>query len=644
MKEAAPISWFKALIEHSQQPVVMMDRDGRIKYLNPRFLAITGASSDELIGEKGFSFLAPRSRTEMEKVVRSMQGAKKTERQLELELLDKHGDAIRLTWRVLALPDEQGNAAAIGLIGDALVKRKNSNGAFDPRNSLLNSILDNAIDGTITIDERGSLISFNKAAEQLFGYRAEEILGRNVKLLMPSPYHEEHDQYIRNYLTTGAAKIIGKGREVLGLRKNGTTFPFFLKVGRELQFDDGRRGFVGVIRDLSMEKQVENQLRRSQRMEGIGTLAGGIAHDFNNILGGIMGYVELMLEDAEEGGRLHEDLTEMLRACKRGRELVLQILTFSRQEKPSREPMFLHPVIKECLKLLRASIPTTIEIQQHIETDGPTIIADPTQIHQVMMNLGANAFHAMRESGGQLTVSLKTVEIDENFHEVSHNLPFGAYQHLIVKDTGVGMDEKTLARIYDPFFTTKPAGEGTGMGLSVVLGIMQGHEGDIIAQSKPGVGSEFHLLFPVKGGLPQPVAPELEKAGRGQARVLLVDDDLLLLRVQARILEKLGYRVTTKADGTSGLENVRQQPHGFDLVITDQTMPGMTGLEMIEAIRAFRPELPVILTTGSRDAISHERAELLKIRAILVKPVSKNELAQAIQHAMAHPDGNGRPR
>jgi len=500
---------------------------------------------------------------------------------------------------------------------------------------LLSKILDHSIDGMITVNTEGKILSFNLAAERLFGYEAREVLGKNVSMLMPLPYAEKHDDYMSAYLETGNAKIIGKGREVIGLRKDGMKFPFHLTITKPFQLGT-HCGFLGIVRDLSQTKTFESQLRRAQKMESIGTLAGGIAHDFNNILGGISGYVELMLEDATPGSGFQEDLIEMKKACQRGRDLVLQILTFSRRDRAALEPMQLQPIVKESLKLLRATFPATIKVVEDFSDECPLIIGDVTQIHQVLMNLGTNAYHAMRKDGGVLTVRLKQVKLDDRYLGLHPNLSFGDYNLLQVCDTGHGIRPEHLQRIFDPFFTTKAVGDGTGMGLAVVHGIVQSHQGDILVESEPGKGSVFSLFFPVHRGMDveelkngSAVVPET-----GKEHLILVDDDAMLLRVESRILRRAGYKVSSFENGRLALNALLDPSQSFDLLITDQTMPEMTGTDLASIVLAQKPNFPIILTTGFSETVTADRIHELGICDLLMKPVGKNDLIQSIQKAL----------
>ena len=629
MSHSPSLIAFARTMDAMSIPALMLDREGRLNYTNQMLRDMQGRIYDQnaLFVEE---MVEPAIRDKAETILAEAWAGNATH--LEAVLPTVNGHYIVLLWHFTLYPGEDGAPDLLGVVGHDHTARRSLERAIAESDSVLSNILDNSRDGIIIIDEHGTLLSFSKTAEKQFGYQAAEVLGRSVNMLMPMPYSRDHDSYIQNYLDTGNAKIIGRGREVPGRRKDGSTFPFRLnttppfKIGRS-------RCFLGIIGDLSQQKEVEDQLRRAQKMESIGTLAGGIAHDFNNILGGITGYVELMLEDAEEGSYLQEDLHEMLKACNRGKDLILQILTFSRQDKSERKPLYLHTIIKESLKLLRATIPTTIEICQQIDGNCPPILADPTQIHQVMMNLGTNAMHAMRQNGGTMTVRMERAQLDDEFHKTV-NLPYGTYVHLSIIDTGIGMDAETKGRVFDPFFTTKAVGEGTGMGLSVVHGIVNSHGGGIYLETVKGVGTEFHLFFPTCREEIEEDVVSGRDISRGRGRILLVDDDALLLKVQGRILERMGYQVTSRSESSEALEAFVSDPHAFDLLITDQTMPRLTGTELATRVLQLRPELPIVLTTGYSEQITPERARELGVREFLLKPVSKAELGEALERIL----------
>jgi PAS domain S-box-containing protein len=411
---------------------------------------------------------------------------------------------------------------------------------------------------------------------------------------------------------------------------------FMVSASPILDSDGKQTGIVHFARDITSQKQLENQLQQSQKMEAIGTLAGGIAHDFNNILTPILGFSAMAQESIAPDSPAAEEIAEVIKAAKRAADLVKQILTFSRQAEKEPQPLKVQYVIKEALKLLRASIPATIEIRQKIDTTCGAIQADPTQIHQVIMNLCTNAYHAMRESGGTLGVSLATVILEEADLINLVNLKPGQYIRLTINDTGHGMSKELLSKIFEPYFTTKAQGEGTGLGLSVVHGIVTSLGGEISVNSELGKGTTCQVYFPqVKSHDEEPPNKAAEPTlPRGEETILIVDDEEIIVTMEKAMLKSFGYKVATFTDPTEALYALEKDPAGFDLVITDMTMPKITGVELANKIFAIRKNLPVILCTGFSELISKEKAEALGISKFLLKPLSKSELAHAVREAL----------
>ncbi len=495
------------------------------------------------------------------------------------------------------------------------------------------AIASTAQDAIILMDDHGRIAYWNPAAERIFGYTEGEILGRDLhELLTPTRLAPEFNKGLARFWASGEGKAIGKILEMTALRKGGLEFPVELALSA-LHQDEGWWA-VGIVRDISERvrerterEDLQAQLRQSQKMEAIGTLAGGIAHDFNNILAAIMGYTELALLEVGEGN-LREMLTEVRRASGRAKDLVAHILAFSRQGEMARAPVNVAPIIKETLKMLRASLPATIEIKQTMGQDLGKILADPTQIHQVLMNLCTNAAHAMREAGGVLEVGLSQVHLQEEPVLRTFALDPGNYLRLTVRDTGQGIAPAILEKIFDPFFTTKSRGEGTGLGLSVVHGIVTSHGGGIEVQSTQGQGTSFTLYFPVLESVSETVSVVVTDAlPAGKERVLLVDDESALIEMGARALVYLGYQVTTRTSSVEALELFRDQPDNFDLVITDYTMPNMTGGELAKNILAIRPGMPIVLCTGFSEVFTEEKAKALGIGGYVMKPISIHDLA-----------------
>jgi CheY-like chemotaxis protein len=370
-------------------------------------------------------------------------------------------------------------------------------------------------------------------------------------------------------------------------------------------------------------------------MEAIGALAGGIAHDFNNILSLIIGYTELSINDVPEDSRARDNLKKLFKAGERAKDLVRQILTFSRQSEQEQKPVEIHLIVKEVLKLLRPSLPTTIEIRQNIAA-ADRVLADPTQIHQVIMNLCTNAYHAMLDKGGVLEVSVEEVELDTEFTARHLETDPGPHLKLTVTDTGHGMDKGVLDRIFEPYYTTRKESGGTGMGLAVVHGIAKNHGGTITVYSEPDKGTTFNVFLPRMESAE--AAAEVEsrpgEIPRGTERILFVDDESAIADIGKEMLESLGYTVETRTSSIEALEAFRAQPEKFDLVITDMTMPKMTGDELARELMGIRSNLPIILCTGFSGKISEEKAKAMCIRKLVMKPVVMSEMAKAVREAL----------
>ncbi|MBI4633007.1 MAG: response regulator [Deltaproteobacteria bacterium] len=383
-------------------------------------------------------------------------------------------------------------------------------------------------------------------------------------------------------------------------------------------------------------KQLEERLRHAQRMEAIGTLAGGIAHDFNNILGVIVGYAELALLDIPKQTPTHRSLSEIFKASSRAKDLVKQILTFSRQTNQERHPLLIKPIVEEVLKMMRASLPSTIEMRHTFKPGLSPILSDPTQIHQVLMNLCTNAGHAMEEGGGVLEVNLDEVEIGPGNSDLSDDMQPGRYQILTVSDTGHGMDASIKERIFDPYFTTKGPGKGSGMGLSVTHGIVKSHGGKIDCRSEPGKGAAFSVFFPTIEEKTPERQEQDDSIPRGKERILFVDDETALADIGMQMLQNLGYDVVAKTSSIEALETFRTQPDQFDIIVTDSTMPNMTGVELAKNIKRIRSDIPILLCTGYSEGISDETLKAIGIAGLLMKPIIREKIARGIRHALEH--------
>jgi len=409
--------------------------------------------------------------------------------------------------------------------------------------------------------------------------------------------------------------------------------------------EDGKAQVVlGTLRDMTVRIEADEERMRaeqreqhSRKLESLGVLAGGIAHDFNNILAAIIGLTDMALQELPQGSAIHEDMSEVLRAGHRAKDLVKQILKFSRQEQEDRRPIFLHQVVREALRLLRASLPPNIDIIDATDVLSGQVLASAAQMHQIVMNYCTNAAHAIGKEQGTIEVTLRDVEVDERIAAKHPLLHPGPYVKLTVMDSGHGMDKRILDRIFDPFFTTKPQGEGTGMGLAVVHGIVSAHGGAVLVDSKPGMGAAFHTFLPRVDARPEADTEPGRAPHRGSARIMFVDDEEAVLRFVQAALQPLGYRVSLFEDPTVALEQFQKTPDAFDLVLTDLMMPKLMGDALIEGIRAVRSDIPVLLFTGFGDFLTEERHQALKIREVVLKPIIAKDLADAVHRALISP-------
>jgi hypothetical protein len=503
----------------------------------------------------------------------------------------------------------------------------------------LRAAVESSPSGILMTDARGSIVLVNREVERLFGFSREELLGKSVESLVPERFRKGHGGFRGGFMADPKVRAMGAGRELFGLRKDGAEVP--VEIGLTPVATEEGMFILASIVDISARKaaetehrRLEEELRQAQKLEAIGTLAGGIAHDFNNILFGIMGYTEL-LGKATAPEQTAEYLGEVIRAAQRGRDLVDRILVFSRRQPSERQNLAFGRTIEEAAKLLRATLPPAIEVRVSVHPEAPRILADPTSIHQVLMNLGTNAAHAM-PAGGVLEIVVEPRYLRDSVVRMHPGLHEGPYGVLVVRDTGVGMDRVVLDRALEPFFTTKPKGSGTGLGLSMVHSIVKAHEGAIDLDSAPGRGTTVTCFFPAvqqtpaeeRVGMPEP------PPGHGE-RVLLVEDEPSLARMNEHRLVSIGYRVTVETDPLRALQTFGERQAEFDLMLSDHLMPGMVGLDLARGVHNIRPDLPIVLLTGFIEEFPEEVLRTAGVRRVIGKPTTLQALGLAL-HEILH--------
>lgn len=510
------------------------------------------------------------------------------------------------------------------------------------REEILTRIIEN-IPFMIFIKDAKDLrfLRVNKAGEELLGIKRDELIGSTDYDFFPKEEADFLAHRDREVLAEGC--LIEIPEETIQTRHKGERILRTKKI--PLKDDKGMPAFLfGISEDITEikqkaieEQELKKQLRQAQKMESIGTLAGGIAHDFNNILMAVLGYAELAKMQLDNKENLAYSLSQILQAGIRAKNLVDQILTFTRQTDIKREPMAIIPMIKETLKFLRASLPVTIDIQHNLRVTDSTIIADPTQIHQIVMNLFTNAAHAMRENGGILDIRLAEVMLTDEVELSFKELNPGRYLQLTVSDTGCGITKENIDKVFDPFFTTKERGQGTGMGLSVVHGIIKDMGGSIAVISQPGQGTTFKILFPKHEGKPIVSRVAKPKAKTGSGSILIVDDEVLITTSVCGILEKIGYHVVSTTNPLIALDIFKTKANAFDLVLTDMTMPKMTGLELAEKLIQIKPGVPIIMFTGYSPGLTRESLNKAGIKELIAKPFVASELANTVYEVL-YPD------
>jgi len=624
---------YRTLFEPANDAILIM-QDNQFIECNQKTLEVFGCTHEQIVGQTPHKFSPPVQpdgrdsvQVALEKITAVLNGQPDV---FEWRHTRYNGDAFDAEIS-LSLIEIESQKYIQAIVRDISLRRQR-----DRKLQLMQRWIEQSVDLFFWVGDDSRILYVNEAVCYAFGYSLEEFCTMKVgdfDLELNDAAWPEFAESLREKKSLSF--------ETRFKKKDGQVFPVEI-TANTLTFD-GKNNYFAYAKDISErvryekeQKKLETQLRQAQKMESLGTLAGGIAHDFNNILGAILGYAEMVKVDLPSGSPLVEMQQGVIKAGLRARDLVQQILLFSRQVDHEIKAVQPHLIVKEALKLLRSSIPVTIEIKQFVQSDCGSVLADPTQLHQIIMNLCTNAYYAMRESGGVLGVSLVKIAVTEEDISFS-NMQFdpGCYVKLEISDTGHGMDSVTLENIFTPYFTTKPKGEGTGLRLSVVLGIVKSFNGHIKFYSEPGKGTTANVYLPCLETEMDALEKSVEETiPTGTERVLVVDDEAEILEMVKLSLESLGYRVLDYTNSKDALAAFAEDPEKFDLVVTDMTMPHLTGLELIQQVFAIRPKMPAILCTGFSELITKEKARALGIRELLSKPLLRTELAKSVRNAL----------
>jgi len=630
--------FLQTLLDAIPISVFYKGEDGIYLGCNKAYAQFLGLSKEQIVGE-GVHAIFPKDLAEIyyEKD-KDLFGAPGIQ-QYESEMTHADGTFHDVLFTKATYQDETGKVA--GLIGAMLdiTERKRAEEALRESEEKYRNLFENAPIGIFRTDSQGRVLSANSTMASILGFSSPQKALEHYSDLGAQLY--VHAERRKEFLELLSQEGHVEDFEYEARTSDGQNIWLSMNARVESHGKDDSLIIEGFTTDITERRRAEEerrrleaQLRQGQKMEAVGTLAGGIAHEFNNILGIILGYAELTKADIPEWSPAKFNLDEIKAASLRAKDVVRQLLTFSRKSEENLRLLDLVPVVKEAIKFLRASIPSNIQIRQNIAEESRPVIADPTQIHQVMLNLSTNAAHAMEEKGGVLEFSLKNISLDNTGHGLDSKLQPGEYEMLQVGDTGSGIPNEILDRIFDPYFTTKDVGKGTGMGLSVVHGIVEAHRGLIQVESALGKGTTFRILFPAAKEEGR-VALELEEdLPTGSEQILFIDDEPALAKLGQLILEKLGYQVQAETNATRALELFGSNPEQFDLIITDTTMPGMTGDQLIKKVLQIRPDMKTILCTGYIERVDEESAQAIGAKVYALKPLDRKRLAVTVRNVL----------
>jgi PAS domain S-box-containing protein len=628
---------FRRLFQQAPIALMIVDASGRVQHLNDRFTEFYGYTHEDIPTLDAFWPAAypetwrkdgtPDLWSESRRLVRT---SGKTSEPLVSDIMCKNGQVRTIEISAISL----GNLLLTSWVD--LTEQKRVQDEINQRKQFLELVLNHLPDAIVTLDPDHRVVDWNPGAQKVFGYTPEEAIGKSLNHLVALDRAIDEAGRQSQLLSGKAVKPF----ETVRYHQEGIPLNV-IAAGYPIMRDDVLTGVVAVYTDISKQRKMEDErkeyetrIQQMQKMEAIGTLAGGIAHDFNNILSGVIGYAELSLAETLPGTPLHRNLRQILTGGRRAGDLVRQILTFSRQNERELKLLHIGPMLKEALKLLRSSLPTTIQISKYISPGVDNVMADPTQIHQIIMNLCTNAAQAMHPNGGRLEIQLVQKVLEEQDVITQPTIAPGPFAKISVEDTGKGILPEHIDKIFNPYFTTKMTGEGTGLGLAMVHGIVQSYRGFINVDSTPGQGTRFDVYIPTVESAQSHEAPEEMDLPTGHEHILVVDDEKVLVEVISGMLTYMGYRVTTTNSSNEALGKFAATPADFDLVLTDMTMPDLTGIQLSRRLTEIRPDIPIVLCTGYSHQVSNQHPEELGLKAIVMKPVQTSELARTIRKVL----------